>query len=210
MIENSELSNVSQITENIYLSGIFPLDENHHIIKNLGIKFILSCVDRMYISETHNKIMTDNPDLTILYLPYNDLIDQNLWEKNKDTINIFKYTKNLKDFDDLKNQIQMYNNKSMIEIGYHFINDAISKKNKVLVHCMAGISRSVSLVIYYFMKKYFWSYEQAIYVVKYKRTIANPNCSFKNQLRLYQTKRDKFTREDANEIIKNAAVSYKV
>ena len=90
----------------------------------------------------------------------------------------------------------------MIEIGYHFINQIVDSHNKVLVHCMAGISRSVSMVVYYLMKKHHLNFDDTIDFVKNKRKIANPNISFKLQLKLYHIKRDQFKEEDASEMIR--------
>lgn len=198
----SDLSKISKITNNIYLSGIYPLDENYELIKKLNIKYILSCVDRNYISEVHDKIMLSNPDVTILYIPYNDEIGQNLWMKNNDHINIIKYICSSDDFNELTYQLKKYKNKPMIEIGYHFINNAVGSDSNILIHCMAGISRSVSLTIYYLMKKYKFGYDDAINIIKQNRIIANPNDSFKSQLQKYQSKRDQFTESDAKNIIK--------
>jgi predicted protein tyrosine phosphatase len=201
MNTHSDLSKISQITDNVFLSGIFPLDENYELIKKLNIKYVLSCINRDYIFEVHNKIMIDNPDLTILYLPYNDDIEQNLWRKNKNHINIVKYNGSMDDYNKVTRQLNIYNNKPMIEIGYNFIDNAIAQNKNILVHCMAGISRSVSIVTYYLMKKYHVCYDQAINIIKHKRTIANPNDSFKYQLQKYQNRRDRFTEIDANSII---------
>ncbi|XWV25725.1 putative tyrosine-protein phosphatase [Tupanvirus soda lake] len=203
MSVHPDLTKISQVTDNLFLSGIFPLEDNYDLIKKLNIKYILSCVDRNYISEVHDKIMIDNPDLTILYIPYNDEIEQNLWKKNKNNVNVIKYAGCLDDFNKVKQQIDIYNNKPMIEIGYHFIDNAINSGNNVLVHCMAGISRSVSLVVYYLMKKYHLNYDKAFSFVKNKRGIANPNDSFKSQLQKYQRKRERFTEIDASGIILN-------
>lgn len=202
MNPHPDLTKISQINDNIFLSGIFPLDENYEYVKKLNIKYILSCVDRNYIFEVHDKIMIDNPDLTILYLPYNDDIDQNLWKKNKNQINIVKYTGSINDYNKVAQLLKFYNNKPMIEIAYNFINNAVSKNKNILVHCMAGISRSVSMVAYYLMKKYHINYDQAMTVIRYKRIIANPNESFKYQLQKYENKRSEFTEVDAHNIIK--------
>lgn len=201
MSVHNDLSTISQVSDHLFLSGIFPMDENYELIRKLNIKYVLSCVDRRYISEIHDKIMVDNPDLTILYLPYNDDINQNLWIPNKNQINIVKYTCSTNDYDKLVRQINFYNNKPMIEIGYHFINNAIESNKNILVHCMAGVSRSVSLVIYYLMKKYHIDYDRADKLVKQKRKVANPNNSFKIQLQKYQNRREKFTEIDAKNII---------
>jgi hypothetical protein len=201
MSAHSDITKISQISDNIFLSGIFPLDDNPDIIKILNIKYILSCVDRNYISEVHDKIMIDNPDLTILYIPYNDEIEQNLWKKNKNQINILKYASGMEEFNKLKELLDIYNNKPMIEIGYHFINSAVNINKNVLIHCMAGVSRSVSLTTYYLMKKYHLNYDKAISIIRSKRIVANPNDSFKFQLKTYQNKRENFTELDANGII---------
>lgn len=201
MCDHSELSKISQVTNNIFLSGIFPLDQNFELIKKLNIKYILACLDRNDISEIHDKIMLDSPETTILYLPYLDDIGQNLWKKNENQINIIKYTSSIDEYNRLINQINFYNNKPMIEIGYHFIEYSIASGNRILVHCMAGVSRSVSCIIYYMMKKYHVDYDSAYDSIKNRRNIINPNDSFVLQLKEYQNKREKFSETDANAII---------
>ncbi len=69
------------------------------------------------------------------------------------------------------------------------------------MHCMAGISRSVSLVVYFLMKKYHLTFDLAYEKVHTLRTIAMPNSSFKSQLMGYEQMRDKFTEYDANDCI---------
>lgn len=210
MKDYSDLCKISQITNNIYLSGIFPLDNDYKMIKKLDIKYILACVDRNYISEIHDKIMIDNPDITILYLPYSDDILQNLWKKNKNNISIIKYTESMEDFNNLSEQLKVYYNKPMIEIGYHFVNIAVTLNKNILVHCMAGISRSVSLISYFLMKKNNLSFKNAFKTIQNKRKIANPNDSFKLQLYYYQKKRDQFSELDGNYIIKYIVSNNKV
>lgn len=197
---HKDFTTISQITPNIYLSGV-PAMENYNTIKELGIKYILCCFDRSYITELHNKILMNIPDTTILYLPYDDNIYQNLWAPNKNQIKLLKYVKNMEDHKNIMEKNKLYQNKPMIEIGYHFIDEVVSSGNKILIHCMAGVSRSVSLVAYYFMKKYNISFNDALKYIRNKRKVANPNESFKNQLMTYHKKRDKFTDSDAKKII---------
>ncbi|ELP85633.1 dual specificity protein phosphatase, putative [Entamoeba invadens IP1] len=61
-----------------------------------------------------------------------------------------------------------------------------SPTNKCLVHCHAGISRSVSLVLSYFMYEQHMSFEEALAYVKTRRKVACPNISFECQLKLFQ------------------------
>jgi protein-tyrosine phosphatase len=70
---------------------------------------------------------------------------------------------------------------------YHFIEE-VAKDCPVLVHCVRGASRSVSVVIAYLMKKNNWDVETALTYVKERRSVANPNIGFLQQLHIYHTK----------------------
>lgn len=70
----------------------------------------------------------------------------------------------------------------VLEKSFNFILDAIGKGGNVLVHCAAGISRSVSVVVYFIMKIKDVSFDEALKYVKSKREIANPNQGFAYQL----------------------------
>lgn len=63
--------------------------------------------------------------------------------------------------------------------------DLGNKNGKILVHCGAGVSRSVSLVIAYMINNLQYPYSEAIKLVKSKRSVANPNQGFEKQLRDY-------------------------
>jgi len=64
-----------------------------------------------------------------------------------------------------------------------FIDKVLSKKERaILVHCLAGISRSPSVVIAYMIKKYNLTYEEALALVVQKRPFVNPNIAFTLQL----------------------------
>ncbi len=71
-----------------------------------------------------------------------------------------------------------------IEYGYCFMSSALNQNstNKILVHCHAGVSRSVSTVIYFLMREFDLSFQEALIYVQSKRSIANPNGGFKRQL----------------------------
>jgi hypothetical protein len=65
-----------------------------------------------------------------------------------------------------------------------------SDKN-VLVHCDAGVSRTGSIIIYYLMKKYNYSYNQSISYTISKRSNILLNPGFELSLRLYDFKKMK-------------------
>lgn len=72
------------------------------------------------------------------------------------------------------------------ERAYAFISQALSKREKVLVHCVAGISRSPAIVISFLMRYARLSMNDAYELVKSKRTIVAPNLNFMGQLLQYE------------------------
>jgi len=69
---------------------------------------------------------------------------------------------------------------------YKFIEKCISENKNVLVHCHAGISRSATILIAYFMRKNNISYQEAYDFIKNKRSIINPNFDFVNALKNFK------------------------
>jgi len=68
---------------------------------------------------------------------------------------------------------------------FQFIDTALNTKGRVLVHCMAGVSRAASIVIGYLMKSEQMEFETAFNHVKAKRPSIRPNDGFMNQLQNY-------------------------
>lgn len=64
-----------------------------------------------------------------------------------------------------------------------FIDSELKQGKKVLIHCAAGISRSTSIAVAYFMAKYNMNFDEALNKVKGKRGCAYPNQGFESQLR---------------------------
>jgi len=65
---------------------------------------------------------------------------------------------------------------------FDFINTAVDNNANILIHCVSGISRSVTIVIAYLMRKNNWSYKYAQGYVKNIRSCAKPNTGFAQQL----------------------------
>lgn len=61
------------------------------------------------------------------------------------------------------------------------------KETNVLVHCLAGISRSATIVIAYLMKLNKIGFDQSFNFVKKRRKIIFPNPGFVRQLRVYSS-----------------------
>jgi protein-tyrosine phosphatase len=55
-----------------------------------------------------------------------------------------------------------------------------------MVHCLAGVSRSVSLCIAYLIKHRGYSYQAAYEMIKARRRIIHPNDGFIAQLKAFQ------------------------
>ena len=61
-----------------------------------------------------------------------------------------------------------------------------NRNNRVLVHCVMGISRSVSLVCAYLMKSKGWSAQKTLDHIRMTRLEADPNAGFRQQLVEYE------------------------
>jgi protein-tyrosine phosphatase len=195
MSDTYEYSNTMEITP------IKPIQTNGELIGQLGITHILSCVDRRHIDTTQNKILEANPNVVILSLPYRDDTEQDLWLVSNKNVSLVKCVRNPQELIEMKKTVTSYRGKPLIEIGYNFMDEALRSGGKVLVHCMAGISRSTSVLAYYLMKKNFDNYDTVIDYVRSKRPIINPNLSFRLQLNSYDAKRDQYTTNDSKTII---------
>lgn len=71
---------------------------------------------------------------------------------------------------------------------FAFIDEAKQSGGAVLIHCFAGRSRSVTVVVAYLMKTYRMSFYHALELVKSKRPQAAPNPGFIMQLRNFEQK----------------------
>lgn len=70
-------------------------------------------------------------------------------------------------------------------IAVRYIVDSIRERRPVLVHCMAGISRSAAIVIAYLMATEQLDFDAALAKLREKRPIVNPNQGFCAQLRAF-------------------------
>ena len=78
---------------------------------------------------------------------------------------------------------------------YDFIDKHISKGENVLVHCMAGVSRSATIVLNYIIRKMYETnqvstcpckfVDQVLEFARTKRPVVNPNSGFMKQLLMY-------------------------
>jgi protein-tyrosine phosphatase len=69
-----------------------------------------------------------------------------------------------------------------------FIEECQKAGGNILIHCMCGISRSVTIIGAYLIKKHKYSFNETIEFLKNKKQSINPNDGFMNQLRKYEKK----------------------
>eukprot|EP00879_Flechtneria_rotunda_P001519 GHRR01001676.1.p1 GENE.GHRR01001676.1~~GHRR01001676.1.p1 ORF type:complete len:332 (+),score=140.31 GHRR01001676.1:246-1241(+) len=69
---------------------------------------------------------------------------------------------------------------------FEFINSAINKGGRVLVHCAAGVSRSATVVLGWLMAHHQMQLEAAVAYLKEIRPWVSPNFGFLKQLETYQ------------------------
>lgn len=73
----------------------------------------------------------------------------------------------------------------LFESSNTFIDNAIKNNENIYIHCIAGVSRSSTLIAAYLIWKYNMKPNDAIDLIKEKRNIVNPNNYFKKQLNDY-------------------------
>uniref|UniRef100_A0A7S1SGA9 protein-tyrosine-phosphatase n=1 Tax=Tetraselmis chuii TaxID=63592 RepID=A0A7S1SGA9_9CHLO len=84
-----------------------------------------------------------------------------------------------------------------MDTSTEFMGEALSNGKKVLVHCMAGVSRSATVVAAYIIKSEGLNPEEAVALVKEKRGCAEPNSGFVRQLSAWHTMGNKVDKEHA-------------
>jgi protein-tyrosine phosphatase len=72
------------------------------------------------------------------------------------------------------------------EEAYDFFEECQTNNKKVLVHCYMGSSRSASTIIYYMIRKYNYSFDDAFQYLKERRPHVNLNTNFESELRQYE------------------------
>ena len=87
-------------------------------------------------------------------------------------------------FNHKKIEIDDMNHQNIIQYFGECLN-FIKGDEKVLVHCLGGVSRSPTIVIAYIMWIKKMKYDEAIQFVKSKRSIIGPNSGFIKQLKMF-------------------------
>lgn len=67
-----------------------------------------------------------------------------------------------------------------------FIRSGIAQSGRVLVHCYAGLSRSVTIVAAYLMQTHRVTADEALRMIRSKRPYSEPNPGFLRQLKEFE------------------------
>ena len=70
----------------------------------------------------------------------------------------------------------------------NFIQKSLDNNEKILIHCICGVSRSATLVIAYLLSIKYNNLQNILDELRIKRDIINPNDNFIKQLILYESK----------------------
>jgi protein-tyrosine phosphatase len=73
----------------------------------------------------------------------------------------------------------------VFEDSNKFIDDAFENNGNILIHCMMGRSRSVTIVAAYLINNFGMNVDEILSLMKSKRNIIEPNKYFEKQLRNY-------------------------
>jgi protein-tyrosine phosphatase len=171
----------------------FTIEDSKSNIENIETKRLFIPVPKLdqiitfYSQPTH---IIDNIYLGSAYNAshYDTLINNNIKLILNITTEISNYYESLDNFI-YKNYKINDNNKESIKKylldTYEIINLfqlQNNNNNNILIHCFMGASRSVSVVIYYLMKKHNMSLANSIIYIKKKRQIINPTILFYKEL----------------------------
>ena len=168
-------------------------------IKALNEDFSIKDSERKkIISDYYSKHLSEIIPGFLYISSYNATKNIDLLEKNKIThiINCAAdFCENVFEKDNKYTYLSFYLKDHVLEniecIFYEcikFIENVREKGGRVLVHCIQGISRSVSIVIAYIIFTKKLSYDKAFNLVQLKREISSPNFGFSIQLQNFYSR----------------------
>ena len=79
-----------------------------------------------------------------------------------------------------------YNIRFDFDRAFHFIDDCLKSRGKIIINCARGISRSATIVIGYLMFRYSMTLLDAYKFIISLRPQVRPNSYFRKQLELYE------------------------
>ena len=191
---NQENKNQSNIINSNNKNNVIENETQKEIdIKALNEDYNLKDSERKkIISDYYSKHLSEVIPNFLYISSYNATKNKSLLEKNKIThiINCAAdFCENVFESENKYTYLSFYLKDHVSEniecIFYEcikFIENVKEKGGRVLVHCIQGISRSVTLVMAYLIYKNKLTYDKAFNIVQSKREISSPNFGFSIQL----------------------------
>ena len=191
---NQENKNQSNTNNSSNKNNIIENETQKEIdIKALNEDYNLKDSERKkIISDYYSKHLSEVIPNFLYISSYNATKNKSLLEKNKIThiINCAAdFCENVFESENKYTYLSFYLKDHVAEniecIFYEcikFIDNVKEKGGRVLVHCIQGISRSVTLVMAYLIFKNKLTYDKAFNIVQSKREISSPNFGFSIQL----------------------------
>lgn len=137
---------------------------------------IVSCKSAIYIG---NLISAKNEEL-LAKLKINAVLSVDIYPLPDEVIKKLSHYLHIKLKDDEKEDLL-----TNLERSCRFIEKCTDEKINLMIHCVAGLSRSPSILIGYLMKQNKLSYDQAFELVRKKRDRICCNDGFKRQLAIW-------------------------
>ena len=172
------LNEETDVIDNVERLEVIETNEGfYNIFKNLFIE-PTKMVDNIYLGNAYN---ASN---------FNQLDEFNITTIINVTNEIPNYFEELEEFSYLNIPIDDTNSNTLLsffdKINEYIKNNEREKtKTNILIHCYMGSSRSATIIIAYLIKKYNFSLQQALELVKEKRPVVNINTKFWNDLETY-------------------------
>ncbi len=170
-LENKEGINIQALNENYNLKD----GERKKIINEYYSKHLSEIIPNfLYLSSYNaakNKELIDKNNITNIINCAADFCNNDF--ANDPKLNYLSFY--------LKDHV-MENIECVFYECIEYIESVKEKGGRVLVHCIQGISRSVSIVMAYLIFKEKYSYDKAFTLVQSKREISSPNFGFSIQL----------------------------
>lgn len=155
---------------------LYPTDGIEYMINQhrIAVGPPTHIVDNIYLGSAFNaanKEVLQRLDIKVIIN-----ISRELSNYHEDDFEYFPYKINDSEGEDIT---------QFLEESYQAIKG--SKDKNILIHCYMGASRSASLVLYYLMREKKLSFDDALALIKEKRSSVNPNVKFVEALKKQET-----------------------
>jgi len=131
----------------------------------------------IYLGDVTSQYYADKLNIDII-ISFRDNLQNKLYEYETVTINNHKFVHHIFHIDDNFTQESIIRMNRVLPFISDIMKTGIIENKIILVHCMAGVSRSPTAIIYFLVTNYFNDLLKSVRYVKYYREIIYPNDAF--------------------------------